>query len=215
MHNEAVCEESVKDEKKKKPAYSGTDLGKDPTKCPGEGFELKGRGPPGSWEGNWVKGKGDTQESLHPDLDHAPPIGPHWDYSGPGFKDDIRLYPDGTWKQKMDKLYKHELSLEIAIPYFQYSLDGTNKLSSMLMKLINFKSRVFYTLLQDTADLQKTNEFKYGGMACGVRSHLKSLILSKLHLDNKLSCIFDDTKSTCAPRYEEPVFSACGLSYEQ
>lgn len=91
----------VKDaEKKKKPPYSGEELGGDPTKCPGEGFEWKGNGPPGSKEGSWVKGKGESKEILYPDLKHPQPIGPHWDYHGPGFEEGARLYPDGTWTSK-------------------------------------------------------------------------------------------------------------------
>ncbi len=31
-------------EKEKKPPYSGEELGSDPTKCPGEGFEWRGKG---------------------------------------------------------------------------------------------------------------------------------------------------------------------------
>ena len=42
-------EEKKKDEgKRKDPPYSGEDLGEDPTKCPGKGFEWKGKGKPGS-----------------------------------------------------------------------------------------------------------------------------------------------------------------------
>lgn len=37
----------------KSPPYSGVDLGDDATKCPGEGFEWKGKGEPGNGEGSW------------------------------------------------------------------------------------------------------------------------------------------------------------------
>ncbi len=50
----------------------------DPTQSPGEGWEWRGNGPPGSSEGAWTKPG--TKESLHPDLGHGQPIGPHWDY---------------------------------------------------------------------------------------------------------------------------------------
>ncbi|MBS0649770.1 MAG: hypothetical protein JSR93_01285, partial [Verrucomicrobia bacterium] len=92
--------QAVDTEKKKKPPYQGDELGDDPTKCPGEGFEWKGKGAPGSREGSWVKGKGTTKEILHPDLNHPPPKQPHWDYSGPDWKEGVRLNIDGTWEVK-------------------------------------------------------------------------------------------------------------------
>jgi len=86
--------------KEKKPPYDGKELGDDPTKCPGEGFEWKGKGNPGSGQGSWVKGAGETKEVLYPDLDHPAPIGPHWDYTGPAFPEETRLYPNETWEIK-------------------------------------------------------------------------------------------------------------------
>lgn len=82
----------------KVPPYNGVDLGLDGSVCPGEGFEWKGKGPPGSGRGNWVK-EG-TNETLHPDLTHPQPIGPHWDYDSPDFPDGIRIFPNGTWVPK-------------------------------------------------------------------------------------------------------------------
>lgn len=104
MESQAIEEDAEarqKDEKKKKPPYEGKELGDDPTKCPGEGFEWKGKGKPGSNQGSWVKGTGKTKEILYPDLDHPDPIGPHWDYTGPEFQGGTRLYPDGTWEPKL------------------------------------------------------------------------------------------------------------------
>jgi len=89
--------QAVDTEKKKKPPYKGDELGDDPTKCPGEGFEWRGKGKPGSRHGSWFNS--DTGESLHPDLDHPPPKKPHWDYeSTDGEK--ARLNIDGTWEWK-------------------------------------------------------------------------------------------------------------------
>jgi RHS repeat-associated protein len=56
----------------------------DPSKPPGEGWEWRGKGPPGSKEGSWYNPG--TGESLHPDLTHPPPVGPHWDYKDPSGK---------------------------------------------------------------------------------------------------------------------------------
>jgi len=83
-----------------KPPYDGQILGNDPTKSPGEGFEWKGNGKPGSGKGSWVRGEGKTREILHPDLNHPAPIGPHWDYRGPSCPEGARLYPDGKWEAK-------------------------------------------------------------------------------------------------------------------
>jgi len=58
--------------------------GWDPTKSPGEGYEWRGRGEPGSKTGNWFKSE--TKEWLRGDLDHPDPIGPHWDYGVRGEK---------------------------------------------------------------------------------------------------------------------------------
>ena len=82
----------------KKPRYDGRDLGEDPTRCPGEGFEWKGRGPPGSGKGSWHNEQ--TKEKLYPDLDHPPPKKPHWDYYSPEFPKGTRLNTDGTWEPK-------------------------------------------------------------------------------------------------------------------
>jgi RHS repeat-associated protein len=56
---------------------------------PGEG-EWHGTGPVGSDRGAWFNPK--TDESLHPDVAHGPPDGPHWDYSIGG-KDFVKLQP--------------------------------------------------------------------------------------------------------------------------
>ena len=65
----------------------------DPAQSPGSGWEWRGKGAPGTEEGSWYNPS--TNESLHPDLSHPDPIGPHWDYidaSGNRF----RIFPDGT-----------------------------------------------------------------------------------------------------------------------
>src|SRR5665213_329437 len=66
---------------------------KDPSIPPGPGWQWKGKGPPGSRQGNWVNPE--TEESLHPDSDHGPPIGPHWDWTDPN-ENEWRLPNDGS-----------------------------------------------------------------------------------------------------------------------
>lgn len=67
----------------------------DPTKPPGPGWEWKGKpgSQPGDPEGAWHN-PGEDQ-SLRPDLDHADPLGPHWDWIDSAGKD-WRLWPDGS-----------------------------------------------------------------------------------------------------------------------
>jgi hypothetical protein len=52
-----------------------------PSESPGPGWEWRGKGAPGSDNGSWYNPS--TGESLHPDLNHPGPIGPHWDYVDP------------------------------------------------------------------------------------------------------------------------------------
>ena len=80
--------------------------GWDPSKSPGENYEWRGRGDPISGKGAWVNKM--TGETLHPDLNHKEPYGPHWDYNYPGGGNGFRIYPDGTMIPKMyegDVLY--------------------------------------------------------------------------------------------------------------
>lgn len=84
----------------KEPPYTWDDLGSDPSKCPDEGFEWKGTGPPESGRGNWVRGEKPNREKLNPDFKHKPPVGPHWDYESADFPDGVRIKPDGTWEYK-------------------------------------------------------------------------------------------------------------------
>ena len=73
--------------------------GNDPTKSPGENFLWRGKGDPSTGKGAWVNSK--TGETLHPDLNHGAPHGPHWDYNYPGGGNGFRIYPDGSMTPKM------------------------------------------------------------------------------------------------------------------
>lgn len=72
--------------------------GNDPSKSPGPDWEWRGKGDPGSGQGSWYNPK--TGESLHPDLSHPDPIGPHWDYQPYRGGPEYRLLPDGTLQPK-------------------------------------------------------------------------------------------------------------------
>ena len=78
--------------------YKGEELPADGAEIPAKGFEWRGKGKPGSKTGNWYNPV--TGESLRPDLEHEPPIGPHWDYHGPAAPGGARIYPDGKWELK-------------------------------------------------------------------------------------------------------------------
>lgn len=75
--------------------------GNDPTKQPGKDYEWRGKGDPVSGKGAWVNPK--TGETLHPDLNHGPPHGPHWDYNYPGGGKGVRIFPDGGISPKYFK----------------------------------------------------------------------------------------------------------------
>ena len=72
--------------------------GWDPTKCPGDGYEWRGRGEIGSKAGNWFNPE--TREWLRPDLNHPPSVGPHWDYGIRGETPSYRIFPDGSYEPK-------------------------------------------------------------------------------------------------------------------
>ncbi len=64
----------------------------DPSQPPGPGWEWRGNGPVGSSEGAWYNPS--TNQSLHPDLEHAAPKGSHYDYKGPDTGGrQVPLYP--------------------------------------------------------------------------------------------------------------------------
>ncbi|HTA70438.1 MAG TPA: polymorphic toxin type 37 domain-containing protein [Bryobacteraceae bacterium] len=69
----------------------------DPAKSPGTNWQWTGNGPVGSSQGSWYNTI--TGESLHPDLNHPGPIGPHWDYTDPTGQI-WRCNPDGTFSKK-------------------------------------------------------------------------------------------------------------------
>ena len=66
--------------------------GDDPSAPPGEGFVWRGKEPPSDGFGAWYNPK--TDVSFHWDLNHANPIGPHWDYTDSD-GNVFRVYKDG------------------------------------------------------------------------------------------------------------------------
>ena len=70
-----------------------------PAESPGEGWEWhrNPEAPVGSDQGAWVNPE--TGETLHPDLGHEEPIGPHFDYKAPDGSE-YRIFPDGRIEPK-------------------------------------------------------------------------------------------------------------------
>ena len=71
--------------------------GDDPTQAPGADWQWRGKPPVGGNNGAWHNPG--TKESLHPDLHHPNPIGPHWDYRDAN-GNDWRIFPDGRIEPK-------------------------------------------------------------------------------------------------------------------
>ena len=74
---------------------------KDPKLPPGPGYEWHGQpwSQPGDGYGSWYNPK--TDETLQPDMNHPPPIPPHWDYKTPGPRGQwYRWFPDGRLELK-------------------------------------------------------------------------------------------------------------------
>jgi RHS repeat-associated protein len=84
---------------KKADKNASPDYPQDPTKPPAEGWVWRGQSgsTPGSRQGSWYNPS--TRESLHPDLNHPDPVGPHWDYKSPEGQT-YRLFPDGRIEPK-------------------------------------------------------------------------------------------------------------------
>ena len=61
-------------------------------------MERCGGQPAGDFQGNWYNPQ--TGETLHPDLNHPLPVGPHYDYRAPDGQW-YRWFPDGRFELKV------------------------------------------------------------------------------------------------------------------
>ncbi len=89
LQSQGTGQETEEEEKRKFPPY--TNLPDDPSKCPAEGFERKGKGK-GAWHNK------EKDHSLYPDLDN-PAHDPRWDFSDAEGKE-YRIYLDNSWEPK-------------------------------------------------------------------------------------------------------------------
>jgi len=113
---------------------------------------------------------------------------------------------------RVKKLYRHELDFDRTIEFVKDNLTDINALSTELLKLVDFRSGAFFTLLTSGSDLDRLHEFK-GGVVLPqnpieftekngkksffqkvptVEKELCEFILHKLNFNPKLSCVFDE-----------------------
>lgn len=69
-------------------------------KAPGKDYEWRG-GNIDENKGGWYNPK--TKETLHWDMKHPEPYGPHWDYinKNGGWENGYRIFPNGSWERKI------------------------------------------------------------------------------------------------------------------
>jgi len=87
------------------PDFEFDDPSKPPVSANGKGWVWKGPDSPGGERGAWVN-PDNPKESLHPDLDHGDPIGPHWDFNdrksrGSRVHEDGKVVPKSDPKKKL------------------------------------------------------------------------------------------------------------------
>lgn len=112
----------------------------------------------------------------------------------------------------MKTLCRHELNFDLTMAFVNDNLNEVNVLSSGLLKFVDFKSGVFFTLLTSESDLERLYEFETGVILPQppiivtevhgkksrhqeiptIKEELSDFILHRLNANNKLSCVFDD-----------------------
>jgi RHS repeat-associated protein len=81
------------------PDFDFNDPKKPPVNPNGKQWDWHGPDDPGGRRGGWVN-PDNPDQSIHPDLDHGPPYGPHWDYNDEVPGDGWRIGPDGSVTSK-------------------------------------------------------------------------------------------------------------------
>lgn len=132
----------------------------------------------------------------------------------------------------MQKLYEHSLEHTLALKFVQDSLDDTNTLSMEMLKVIRSHKGTFFTLLPETATLERLYRFdshillqnpmiefgtgdtksKYQSIPT-IRTELYPFLLSKMRSAKKLISIFDDFNTTYDPNYQDDFFNRFGRHY--
>lgn len=82
------------------PTVDWSDPSRPPKGSDGKEWEWRGKSPQGGAKGGYVN-PANPDQSVHPDLDHGAPVGPHWDFTDRGrAPSGWRVFPDGTVKPK-------------------------------------------------------------------------------------------------------------------
>lgn len=115
----------------------------------------------------------------------------------------------------MMTLNKYNLDFEKSRRYFDSVLLNANEISTNLIKLVDFQSGEFFTLLPINTDLKNIHEFSMGGIACGVKPLIRLIISEQLSLDYSLSCLFDNVTEAYSNDNECHLFKKCGIFYKK
>lgn len=114
----------------------------------------------------------------------------------------------------MLKLRQYLLNFSETLSYFRENLEGTNALSSAVLKYVNFEEGKFSTILYEDITHQQLYGFKWGGVGVGIKKEVERIVFSKLKKSTDFSCIFDDVDATYTPSYSWSLFSKFGVHYE-
>lgn len=120
-------------------------------------------------------------------------------------------------------LTKYNLEYEQAFKYVHDNLEGTNALSSALLRIIDFQKGSFFTLLPDGSNIERLYEFEAGvilpqnpdieyiskntgekntySLIPKIDDELSEVIFAKMISDNNLCCIIDDVTLTPEENY--------------
>jgi hypothetical protein len=135
----------------------------------------------------------------------------------------------------MQKLNKYELDFASAWEFVFNNLKEVNSLSIELLKLLDFKTGHFFTLLPEDSNLKMLYDFK-GGLILpqfpeqeqiidGRKStfswipdrneDLSQMILTEMSLNSEFSCFFDDVRGRPSDNWSNCFFDVCPMFYEQ
>jgi len=134
----------------------------------------------------------------------------------------------------MNQLIRHNLEFDQTWQYVKKSLDEANTLSSILIKLINFKEGQFFTLLPVDANLERLYSFETGivltqnpikeyvvngqkatySVIPTIRDELADLIVNEINQKDHLCCIIDDVIREVSDKKHIALYDTNGLIYQ-
>lgn len=121
----------------------------------------------------------------------------------------------GLGRLKMDvKLNKFELDPSLSYKYLCDNLNDINSLSTILMEVLNVNSGQFFTFLLNDINPNQIYEFKYGGVAGGVRQKTLSLVYKILMNCPEIYAVFDECFASYNKQSKNPLFLDYGFHHE-